>query len=249
MQIPLWPRVVFCDWHGVLSRDPFWHTIRNSRRHPLNRQLEANLNDVFAHGSPTGHEWMRGQRSTRQIIDGMNIRLGSRYNDDFLLRRIDRDCAKMSVNVELFDLLRTVRAHAIVVLATDNMDCFAATFDRVRRHRRSWRADADTLDNWAAIPDDIICSSEVRVLKSEDPATFFGHWLDAHDLAFADAVLIDDRADNCQAFTAHGGAAIQWKMGHDPISAARAALQQWIQDHIRAETLTPIHRETSRSSS
>ena len=27
-QLALWRRVVFVDWHGVLSRDPFWISIR-----------------------------------------------------------------------------------------------------------------------------------------------------------------------------------------------------------------------------
>jgi hypothetical protein len=37
--------------------------------------------------------------------------------------------------------------------------------------------------------------------------------VDRHGLGFPDAVLIDDRADNCAAFTACGSAAIRWKMG------------------------------------
>ncbi|KAB8189234.1 hypothetical protein FH608_041140 [Nonomuraea phyllanthi] len=32
-------RVVFVDWHGVLSRDPFWASIRDEPRHPLHSQL------------------------------------------------------------------------------------------------------------------------------------------------------------------------------------------------------------------
>ena len=47
-QPPLSGRVIFVDWHGVLSRDPFWTSIRESATHPLRAQLEANLADVFS---------------------------------------------------------------------------------------------------------------------------------------------------------------------------------------------------------
>ena len=29
-QVPLSGRVIFSDWHGALSRDPFWTSIRRS---------------------------------------------------------------------------------------------------------------------------------------------------------------------------------------------------------------------------
>jgi len=47
-------------------------------------------------------------------------------------------------------------------------------------------------------------------------------------MRFADAVLIDDRADNCAAFTACGGTAIRWKMGTDDISDVTGALKRWL---------------------
>jgi hypothetical protein len=47
-------------------------------------------------------------------------------------------------------------------------------------------------------------------------------------MGFADAVLIDDRADNCAAFTGQGGAAIRWKMGTHDISDAISQLKCWL---------------------
>jgi hypothetical protein len=78
------------------------------------------------------------------------------------------------------------------------------------------------------ICDDIICSSDVAALKADDPQAFFGPWLDRHGLGFPDAVLIDDRADNCAAFTACGGAAIRWKLGANDISEIISALKSWL---------------------
>jgi len=32
-------KVIFVDWHGVLSRDPFWISILRNAWHPLHQQL------------------------------------------------------------------------------------------------------------------------------------------------------------------------------------------------------------------
>jgi hypothetical protein len=227
-QVPLSGRVIFSDWHGVLSRDPFWTSIRRSATHPLHAQLEAGMAGVFASGQNIANEWMKGLLSSDQVIADMGIQQKGRFRDDFLARRLDLDCARMKVNVELFEVLRVIRAEAIVVIATDNMDCFARAFDYARSRRRRLMRERETLADWAVICDDIICSSQAGALKCEDPQTFFGPWLAAHGIGFTDAVLIDDRADNCAAFTSQGGAAIQWKMGTDDISDVTGRLRRWL---------------------
>lgn len=222
-QVPLLGRIIFSDWHGVLSRDPFWTSIRQSATHPLHAQLEEKMAGVFDPSANTASEWMKGLLSSDQVIAEMGIQLPGRFRADFLARRLDLDCARMKVNIELFEVLRRLRAEAIVVIATDNMDCFARTFENARRSRRRLTRERETLADWAVICDDIICSSQAGALKSEDPQAFFGPWLAAHAVRFADALLIDDRADNCAAFTSQGGTAIQWKMGANPSAASPQA--------------------------
>jgi FMN phosphatase YigB (HAD superfamily) len=226
-QVPLSGRVIFSDWHGVLSRDPFWTSIRDSAAHPLHDQLEAGMAGVFDPARNTANEWMKGLLSSDQVIAQMGIQLSGRFTGDFLARRLDLDCARMKVNVALFEVLRAIRAEAMVVIATDNMDCFSRAFTRSRRHRRPGHA-RETLTDWAVTCDDIICSSEAGTLKSENPLAFFGPWLAAHGVRFTDAVLIDDRADNCAAFTGQGGTAIQWKMGTSDISDLTSRLRHWL---------------------
>jgi hypothetical protein len=227
-QVPLAGRVIFSDWHGVLSRDPFWTSIRNSSAHPLHSQLEAGMAGIFASERNIANEWMKGLLSSDQVITEMGIQLNGRFRDDFLVRRLELDCAKMKVNVDLFEILRHIRAEAMVVIATDNMDCFARTFEHARNRKRHRTKDRETLADWAVICDDIICSSRAGALKSEDPQTFFGPWLAAHGVGFTDAVLIDDRADNCATFTVQGGTAIQWKMGTSNITDLVVQLRQWL---------------------
>ena len=224
-QVPLSGKVVFVDWHSVLSRDPFWMSIRESATHPLKAQLEANLAEVFTNQA---NEWMKGLLSSDDVIQPMNIELDGRFRDDFLTRRLYIDCAKMRVNAELFETLRRVKAHVMVVLATDNMDCFLRTFDQVRSRRRRPTADSETLSDWAIILDDIICSSEVAALKAEDPQRFFGPWLSERGSSFSDAALIDDRADNCAAFGGQGGKAVQYKMGVGDVHDVLQTLMAWM---------------------
>ncbi len=229
-QVPLPRRVIFSDWHGVLSRDPFWTSIRLSATHPLHAQLEAGMAGVFDPARNTANEWMTGLLSSDQVIAEMGVQLRGPFRDDFLTRRLDLDCARMKVNAELFEVLRLIRAEAMVVVATDNMDCFARAFEHARSRKRRRSKDRETSADWAVICDDIICSSQAGTLKSEDPQAFFGPWLDTHWIGFADAVLIDDRADNCAAFASQGGTAIQWKMGTSDISEVTSRLRQWLDE-------------------
>ena len=248
-QVPLSGRVIFSDWHGVLSRDPFWTSIRLSASHPLHEQLEAGMAGVFDPARNIASEWMKGLLSSDQVMAEMGIQLRGRFRDDFLARRLDLDCARMHVNVSLFEVLRVIRAEAMVVIATDNMDCFARAFDhaRSRRSRRPGR-ERETLADWAVICDDIICSSQAGALKSEDPQTFFGPWLAAHGVGFTDAVLIDDRADNCAAFTSQGGTIIQWKMGTSDISELASRLRQWLDEEDLGTALAPTVSSASAPS-
>lgn len=225
-QLPLSGRVIFVDWHGVLSRDPFWMTIRNSTTHPLRDRLEAKLAEVFS--NEQANDWMRGLLSCEQIITAMDIQLDRRFRADFLIRRLYVDCARMRVNVGLFEVLRSVKPTAAVVLATNNMDCFADTFQRARSRRRRKTAGSQTLADWALVCDDLICSSTVAALKAEDPHRFFGTWLNAHGLSFGDAFLIDDGADNCEAFADCGGTAIRYEITTDDVSDVAVALKAWL---------------------
>ncbi|WP_433513818.1 hypothetical protein ACQP2T_61440 [Nonomuraea sp. CA-143628] len=241
-QVPLSGRVVFVDWHGVLSRDPFWASIRESARHPLHAQLEENLSRIFA--GDDANAWMKGRMSSDDVIEAMGIHLDGRFRDDFLRRRLHIDCARMRVNVALFEVLRKAKAVALVALATDNMDCFASTFDQVRRsgkRRAKASAKATTMAEWAFVCDDIIYSSNVAALKSEDPATFFGPWLHQHGMAFDDALLIDDRADNCAAFQQQGGTALRWKMGINDTAEVVDGLNRWLEalPHHAAPAASP----------
>lgn len=231
-QLPLFQRVIFVDWHGVLSRDPFWTSILESSTHPLRAQLEVKVSETFS-CEPIMHSWMKGLIPSQDVISQMAIKMDRRFRQDFLNRQLDIDCARMRINLDLVGVLRKFRPAVPVVLATDNMDCFANTFNRIRGSRRRRSLESERLADWANICDDIICSSDVGVLKAEDPVGFFGSFLSEYGLQFSDALLIDDRADNCEAFRHYGGSTVQWKMGANDVSEAAAAVQNWLETPSR----------------
>jgi len=215
-QQPLFRRVVFVDWHGVMSRDPFWSSIRNSPRHPLRSRLEAVITHALSDHEQSAR-WMLGQLSTKDIVSDIDQDTPQRYLPDFLMRRVARDCARMRVDTGIVAALTELRASATVVLATDNMDCFAQVFrDYAAPDVRRPRASQPTLANQVTLFDDLLCSSEIGAMKASDPVGFFGSWLRDAGLGFADAILIDDRGDNCEAFRRCGGRAVQWRIGDSP---------------------------------
>ncbi|MBF6216067.1 hypothetical protein IU487_34275 [Nocardia puris] len=203
------PRVVFCDWHGVLCRKPFWHSITDNPGHPLHAVLNRELDRLFTTGNREGREWMRGKRSSRDILT--NLAAAHPGPDiDQLLTQLAHDIAHMPVYQPLLQALRGARSDAAIVLATDNIDAFTSAFQAITSGHNEQLSGQATLGGAATVFDDIISSSDTGVLKSEDPAAFFGSWLTTAGRSFSEALLIDDRADNCAAFERCGGAAIEW---------------------------------------
>jgi len=230
--------VVFVDWHGVLSNDPFWASVLRGRNARLRGQLESRLDEVFA--GDLAASWMRGATSVERIIGPVQSTLSRRYRRDFLQRRLIDDCLKMAVNTTLAAVLQDLARTRFVVLATDNTADFEDAFRRAQNNpSRRAKGAPESLRDLAPVMDDIICSSRHGVFKAEDPMAFFGMWLDGNGLDFTDAVLIDDRGDNCLAFEDAGGHAIRWR-SDDPhaIGAVRRLRIEGVQPHS-ASTLLP----------
>ena len=78
--MPLSARVIFCGWHGVLSREPFWTSIRDSATHPLHEQLKERM--AWAFTSNIADDWMKGLLSSDQVIAGLDIHLRGRLQDN-----------------------------------------------------------------------------------------------------------------------------------------------------------------------
>jgi FMN phosphatase YigB (HAD superfamily) len=100
----------------------------------------------------------------------------------------------------------------VVAIATDNMDCFSAMLPSVHGLAGTFHA--------------VLCSSDLGVLKAENPQAFFGPWLAEQGLAPSDAVLVDDAEANCARFEAFGGHAIRFHS----TPQALGELRSWLSD-------------------
>ncbi len=210
---PVWDKVIFVDWHGVLSRDPFWLSILHNSDHPLHFQLTGAAEVLFQDESLI-HDWMRGDVSAHQILDSFDIKPDDSFPADYLSRKLVEDCQLMQVNQRLVQILRETRQQGIgIVLATDNMDCFQEALQDANGQRplTTQSVEEETLSfrQAAQLFDEVLCSCSQRVLKRENPERFYGSWLSAHALEFEDALLLDDLEVNCSAFQSAGGHSLQ----------------------------------------
>jgi hypothetical protein len=214
-KLPIWRSCVFMDWHGVLSEEVFWESILRNESHELNSSLERAVGDLFGSKGDLVERWMRGKVSMEHVIAGLDVSLNRRYRADFLVRRLMRDCRQMQPRRSLLEPLFNPEADSQVLrtLATDNMDCFFSAAQGL------WKSRDRVFDG-------ALCSSELGVLKAEDPQRFFGKWLDDHGLEPGDALLVDDSADNCRAFERWGGTAVHYSCEDRAIEELRAWLEQ-----------------------
>ncbi len=190
----LWERALFVDFNGVLNHDPFWSSILTGKTHTMKASVQSFVRRIFSDEAFV-RDWMRGVHSAEDAIRRFDAPTLPNAKDGFMLERLIQDCAAMRLDGEIVQVLLKIRQHSLVVLATDNMDCFVNAIDENREIR----------DNF----DDVLCSCEVGALK-EEPEHFFAPWLKSHGLSFRDAVLVDDSAQNCHAFEMTGGSAIHF---------------------------------------
>jgi FMN phosphatase YigB (HAD superfamily) len=190
--LPVLPRVVFVDWYGVLSTTRYWASVKD---HPLVAEsidLGRARHRIF--DTEVVNDWMRGHLSTRDVVARFLVDHDNPELVAFLEQQAIDDCTQGPIRRQVVHQLRKLRARHLVVLATDNMDCFTAALP----HRQDLRT----------VFDDYLTSCELGVLKAEDPERFFLPWLDAHRITANNAVLVDDRAENCARFCELGGQAI-----------------------------------------
>jgi hypothetical protein len=238
-QLPLFGRVLFVDWHGVVSRDPFWLSILENQRHPLNRRLGRAVRDLFSDNDFVT-QWMLGHVSSTTVSEHVARATCSKLESSFLARKLVRDCIGMKVNTDLMRLLRSLRPMVQVVLATDNMDCFVTALRGSKPPRRRVTS-FDRLRHWVPVYDAFLCSSDIGMLKATNPEGFFGDYLEKHSLTFAQALLIDDRADNCAAFVSRGGTAVQWKLESGDLGQLSAAIHRWLSPSVTEAPIARVH--------
>lgn len=194
-------RIVFVDWHRVLSDTPFLSHL------PGDHWMNHGLDRLFYGERELCAAWQRGTVTEREVLSHVfgAVDLAA------ISEAIATSVTHMQIDADVLRVVDLFRGIGLpVILATDNMPAFATGVRRM-----------SVLEHF----DDLIVSCEVRALKAEDPAHFFGGRLGEWDCGFENALLIDDRLDNCGAFERAGGHAIRFTRGEDPLTAVRRSLE------------------------
>jgi hypothetical protein len=227
-QLPLFSKIIFVDWHGVVSQEYFLGSILKRQEHSQHHRLKRKLELAFSTNGLI-ESWMRGDTTSEKVVENFGLGRGKRYSASFISNRLIEDCYSMDLDSDVVDLLLHMRNFIPVVIATDNMDCFSEAVKR----RRSTASDGrvfskkSNFNRWVIGCSDIICSSDIGVLKSDDTNAFFGPTLEKYGVCFEDALLVDDRTDNCYNFEACGGTSLKWKNGVNPVEELRSRLGDW----------------------
>ena len=217
-------RIIFIDFGGVISTDEFWLSLRQDG-HPLKARLDAGMEKIWHESPDISRAWMRGELSFGEVLTEMGI---AGEGSDFLDQALQRDARRMRVHPGIAELLPAwAGSGAELVLATDNAPQLAAAFEDARTQGSRRAGPPATMEDTAPWFSGTVCSCATGVLKAEDPARFFGPWLARRERGFSDALLVDDRADNCEAFTRMGGAAVRWHLSDD-VSRLAAPVTAWL---------------------
>lgn len=238
-QLSLWEKVIFVDWHGVMSTDPFWESVL-AQKTKLGSGLRIHLSKLFRSDTEIVDRWMRGEVTTSEVVEPTRRHFGKNHGSDFLERRIVEDCRMMSVDGDLASLFASLRDRVLIVLATDNTAEFETAF-RAAKGAPTGRPNdqtpiTPTLNRIARNFDDILCSASIGVLKAENPDVFFGTWLSQHSMPIYNSLLIDDRQDNCQAFRRLGGRAINWDDSTGPKPDRLAQIRDFVGTAAQADS-------------
>lgn len=178
--------MVFIDFHGTLCHDLFWRSLPGEHQARIQSFLAR---DGHAMLTP----WMRGELSAEAVNHKVAEATGMPFQS--VWASFVRECETMHIQATALKAIDRLRQDAVVLLVTDNMDCFSR-----------FTVPALGLDRHF---DGISNSSETGILKADGNGAIFRqlaeHW-GMHEDA---CTLLDDSADACANVTAMGGRAIR----------------------------------------
>lgn len=192
--------MVFIDFHGTLCHDLFWRSLPPDKRNRLAQFL-------FDQNLPLVSRWMRGEVTSEQI----NALLAQVVDLPCatLWETFVADCMSMSVSSGALASIDRLRSETVVLLVTDNMDCFTRFTVPALGLRRHFDA--------------IVNSSDTHRLKADGNGAVFHDLAAARHIGIKDCTLLDDSADACANMTAMGGTALRICV-ETPVEAALEGL-------------------------
>lgn len=182
-------KILFIDYNGVLSYKPFWHSLLDSSN-SLAYLFEKIEKVLFKQNIEIIRDWMVGKYTTEEIHDFLANNLDEEFSKEELLDVFINDCKKLDISQECIDSLKKLKDEYILILMTDNMDCF---------DRYTIPAQKDYFD----VFDEISNSYGAKKNKRENNCERFFDYIKKYNIQRENCILIDDSLKNCDTFDTH----------------------------------------------
>lgn len=178
-------KILFIDFNGVISYDPFWSSLFNPD-HPKHNWSRDIHNHLFTGKNNLVMDWMRGNLRAEDIHDELEKEFG--FSKTELLAIFEEDCRSLDLSVAIRDLLEEYKKDHHIIMITDNMDSMErytipANFD--------YFSVFDRIDN----------SYRMRRLKKDNNGQYFEDVMNQLGVRPENCLYIDDSEKNCQVFT------------------------------------------------
>ena len=202
-------KLLFVDFNGVISHDPFWKSLHdpNHAFHDRVRDIETFL---FQENFHIVLDWMVGKYNTEEIHQLLSEQLKLDY--DWLLETFIEDCNHMILSDSILEHLKPLKETYTLILATGNMD----SFDRfVLPSHPSLREIFDEVHN----------SYNFELFKTSYKGYYFRKVMHKYNTSPENAFLIDDSGSTCKTFTYLGGNALKTKTEEEVLRAIQKYLK------------------------
>jgi len=187
-------RILFVDFNGVISYDPFWASLRNPQ-HRLHQYFEL-IEQLFFKGENKIQgfidEWMLGRYTSEDVHRILADRIGAPYEE--LLAVFFEDAKKLDISKRILEGVSALKKDWYCILRTDNMDTF---------HRFTLPASP----HLSEVFDEVHNSYLLGLLKKTNNGIYFVDTVAGFGVNFGQCVLIDDSNSTCKLFQSLGGIA------------------------------------------
>ncbi len=191
--------ILFLDFNGVLSYDPFWTSLRDTKHslHPYYEKIETYL---FKDNISIVIDWMIGKYTSEEIHEILKKEINIPYEELFAV--FCEDCSNIDISEKILNKIQTLREFYSCILVTDNMD----SFDRFTiTHNPQLAASFDRIDN----------SYTMGRFKKSNNGRYFVEQVEERQTVMENCILIDDSKNNCTLFESIGGRAYATKTEND----------------------------------
>ncbi|MEK7175292.1 MAG: hypothetical protein AAB693_00600 [Patescibacteria group bacterium] len=184
--------VLFIDFNGVISYNPFWITIKNSE-HKFNKYFNDIEELIFKKNKDLVLNWMLGKLTTEEIHKRLGVELNIPDNEIAELQEIFIDeCKNIDLSEKILNKLSELKQFYHLVLVTDNMDTFS-------------RFTVPNNKQLTEIFDEIHDSYIRGKFKKTDDGELFKRVCANYNVPVEYGTLIDDSKNNCACFSKLGG--------------------------------------------